>query len=68
MMTTQAVFKVWCFGKDGKLVVGGVVVESMEQARRMAREWNKDPAPGMEIEIVANARIPSHGTMVSAIY
>jgi hypothetical protein len=59
--------KVWCFGKNGKLIVGNVEVRDMEQARRLAREWNRGGNIN-HIEIVQNARDAREATQVSAIY
>jgi hypothetical protein len=59
--------KTWHFGKGGKLIIGGVPVANMDEARRMASRWNRDCAPGMQVEIIANSPIPAQSTEVTAV-
>lgn len=57
--------RVWCFGKGGKLIVSALV-RDMEQARLLARDWNRGNKVSV-IEIVANGPIPAQATKVSAV-
>lgn len=58
--------KVWCYSNAGKLILGGVEVESMEHARKLAREWNRGGNVN-RIDIVQNAKDAREATAVSAI-
>lgn len=60
--------KVWNFNKENKVVVGNLEVENMEEARQLAREWNKECATTMQVHFVANWPILKEATKVSAIY
>lgn len=60
--------KIWNRTNAGTLI-SVVEVASMEEARQLARQWNRNERRlGMRVDIVANAEKAAEATQVSAVY
>lgn len=59
--------RVWCFNRQNQ-IVACVEVADFNEARKIAREWNRSPGKLGRVEIIANARTITEATAVTAVY